>query len=116
MVQYTEKRTHLRVPLTYVTVDVFSKDNKRASQETCSIFDISVSGMKFVTHLHYEINLPLKVTFILPNSTIPIHSNATVVYQQPKNSLFHTGVQFADLGLIEFALLKKYVESFTKKN
>lgn len=111
-----EKRTHLRVPLTYVTVDVMAKNDKKASQETCSIFDISVSGMKFVTQTHYEINLRIKVTFILPDSIIPIHSNSTVVYQQPKNSLFHTGIQFVNLGLIEFALLKKYVESFTKKN
>jgi hypothetical protein len=116
MLHYIEKRQHLRIPLAFVTVDVYSTLKQIESTETCSIVDISVSGMKLISSNHYEINQPLRVTFILPGSTIPIRGDVIVMYQQPRNSLLHTGVQFTNLGLVEFALLKKYIESTEKRN
>jgi len=116
MKQFIEKRQSIRVPLTYVTVEIYSKFRQIKSSETCSIIDVSENGMKFISKDHYEINQYLRVTFILPGSTIPIRANAIVVYQQPHNSLRYTGIQFTDLGLIEFTLLKKYIETLTKKN
>ncbi len=114
--QFTERRQHIRVPLTYVTVEVYSSVKKLEEQETCSIVDISVNGMKFISQKNFQISQPLRVTFVLPGSTIPIRANAAVVYQQPRESLLHTGIQFTNLGLVEFALLKKYIETFNKKN
>ena len=116
MMHYTEKRQHLRVPLTFVTVDIYSKFKKIESSETCSIIDISVNGMKFISKTHFEISQPLRVTFVLPGSTIPLRADAIIIYQQPRNELLHTGVQFTSLGLVEFALLKKYIETCDKKN
>ncbi len=116
MNQFAEKRLNIRVPLTYVTVEVFSSLKKPDSVETCSIIDISVNGMKFISQHHHEISQALRLTFVLPGSTIPIRAQAAVVYQQPRESLLHTGVQFTNLGLVEFALLKKYIEIFNKKN
>lgn len=116
MVQYTEKRKHIRVPLTFVTVEVFTTHNEIDSSETYSIVDISEDGMKFISKMYYEINQPLRLTFILPGSTIVIRAGAIVIYQQPQNSLLYTGVKYTDLGLVEFALLKKYIEVITKKN
>jgi len=114
--QFTERRLNIRVPLTYVTVEVFSTLKKLESQETCSIVDISINGMKIISQNRFQMSQPLRVTFVLPGSTIPIRANAAVIYQQPRESLLHTGIQFTDLGLIEFALLKKYIETFDKKN
>ena len=114
--QFTERRQNIRVPLTYVTVEAFSTLKKLESQETCSIVDISVNGMKFISQTRFQISQPIRVTFILPGSTIPIRANAAVIYQQPRESLLHTGIQFTNLGLVEFALLKKYIETFDKKN
>lgn len=116
MIQYIEKRQSIRIPLAFVTVEVYSTLKQIESAETCSIVDISVSGMKLISSNHYEINQPLRVTFILPGSTIPIRGDVIVIYQQPRNSLLHTGVQFTNLGLIEFAILKKYIEATDKKN
>lgn len=118
MIQYTEKRQHIRVPLTFVTVEVVTGDdyNEVGSSETYSIVDISETGMKFISKTHYEINQPLQLTFILPGSTIIIRASTIVIYQQPHNSLYYTGVQYTDLGLVEFTLLKKYIEVLTKKN
>lgn len=114
--QFTERRLNIRVPLTYVTVEVFSSPKKITSQETCSIVDISINGMKLISQNRFQISQPLRVTFVLPGSTIPIRANAAVIYQQPRESLLHTGIQFTNLGLVEFALLKKYIETFNKKN
>lgn len=113
---FIEKREHIRVPLTYVTVDVYSSVEKVESSETCSIIDMSVNGMGFISKQHYEISQPLHITFILPGSTIPVRANAIVVYQIPRNDLKHTGIQFTNIGLAEFALMKKYIETMTKKN
>ena len=118
MIHYTEKRQHIRVPLTFVTVEVFAGNNydEVDSSETYSIVDISETGMKFISKERYEINQPLQLTFILPGSTIIIRASSVVIYQQPHNSLYYTGVQYTDLGLVEFTLLKKYIEVLTKKN
>jgi hypothetical protein len=114
--QFAERRQHIRVPLTYVTVEVYSSSNKKEIEETCSVVDISVNGMKLITQSSFQISQRLLVTFVLPGSTIPIRANAAVIYQQSRDSLLHTGIQFTDLGLVEFALLKKYIEIFDKKN
>ena len=113
---YIEKREHIRVPLTYVTVDVYSSVKKVESSETCSIIDMSVNGLGFISRQHYEISKPIRITFVLPGSTIPVRANAVVVYQIPRNDLLHTGIQFTNIGLAEFALMKKYIETMTKKN
>lgn len=113
---YIEKRQNIRIPLTFVTVEVFLENHQLDSSETCSIVDISITGMKFISCYHYQINQSLRITFVLPGSTIPIRANATVVYQQSRNSLLNTGIQFTNLGLIEFALMKKYIESIERKN
>lgn len=116
MNQFIEKRQYIRVPLTFVTVEVYSAFKQIDSSETCSIIDMSENGMKILSKENYEIQQRLRVTFILPGSTIPIRANAFVVYQQPHSTLRYTGIQFTDLGLIEFTLLKKYIETLSKKN
>ena len=113
---YIEKREFIRVPLTYVTVDVYSSVREVESSETCSIIDMSINGLGFISKKHYEISQPIRITFVLPGSTIPIRANAVVVYQIPRNELLHTGIQFTNIGLAEFALMKKYIEIMTKKN
>lgn len=117
MNQYSERRQHIRVPLSYVTVEIYNEEDKNiTSSETYSIVDISESGMKFQSKEHYEIQQPLRLTFILPGSTIPILATAIVVYQHPQNALFQTGVQFVSIGLIEFTLLKTYIETLLRRN
>lgn len=111
-----EKRQHIRVPLTFVSVEILSKKKKPSLFETCSIIDISESGMKFVTTRHLDIGVPIQLTFVLPNSTIPIKATSIVVYQQIHNMLFSTGVKFTILELVEFTLLKTYIESMIKRN
>ncbi|MBN1984367.1 MAG: PilZ domain-containing protein [Chitinivibrionales bacterium] len=111
-----EKRQHIRIPLTFVSVDVISKIQVIESSETCSIIDISESGMKFVSTRHYDIGSPMQLTFVLPASTIPIQAKALVVYQQLHNLLFSTGAKFTILELVEFTLLKTYIEALVKKN
>lgn len=113
---FIEKRENLRIPLTYVTVEVYSAFNTMESSETCLIADMSVSGLGFIAKNHYKISQPMRVTFVLPNSTIPIRASAVVIYQLPRNSLYHTGIQFTNISLAEFALMKKYIEFQTKKN
>ena len=113
---FTEKRVHLRIPLTYVTVDVFSSMNEVTFSETGTIIDMSVNGLGFISKKHYEISQPKRNTFVLPGSTIPIRANAVIIYQIPRNELLHTGIQFTNIGLAEFALMKKYIETMTKKN
>jgi hypothetical protein len=117
MNRYAEKRQHIRIPLSFVTVEIYN-DLKRdiTSSETYSIEDISESGMKFLSKEHYEIHRPLRLTFILPGSTIPILANSTVVYQHPQNALLSTGVQFVSIGLIEFTILKTYIETLLRRN
>ncbi len=113
---FIEKRENIRIPLTYVTVEVYSALHKMESSETCLIVDMSVSGIGLLSKNLYKISQPILVIFVLPESTIPIHANAVVIYQLPRNSLYHTGVQFTNISLAEFALMKKYVELQTKMN
>lgn len=116
MLSYTEKRRHIRVPLTFVTVEIFSEYEKVRSSETCSIIDLSISGMKFISKRHYSIGQPIRITFVLPDSTTPVRGNSIVVYQNLEGELMQTGIQFTDLGLIEYTLLKRYVESISRNN
>ncbi len=116
MSQFIEKRNYIRIPLTFITVSVADSPDKAASSETCSVVDISENGMKFVSKKHYAIHQPLNIAFILPNSTIPIQAESIVVYQQPHGSLRYTGIQFTKLDLIEFSLLKKFIEINTEQN
>jgi hypothetical protein len=116
MNQFIEKRQHIRLPLTFVTVDVISKSNKIESSETCSVIDISENGMKIISRRLYKMRQSLHITFVLPGNSIPIHAESIVIYQQPHNSLMYTGIQFVKLDLVEFTLLKKYIDHNTEQN
>lgn len=114
--QYKEKRQFIRIPLTYVTVDVYKDDENTEYAETCNIIDISESGMKFVTEKIYMIKQPIHLTFVLPEYNLPIHIEASIVYQQAQSALYQTGAKFSSIGLEEYALLKKFIENSTQKN
>lgn len=116
MDQFAERRQHIRVPLTYVTVEVAPVSEKEKSSETCSIIDISEGGMKFVSRGLYEIFQSLNLVFVIPGSTIHIRTKAVVVYQLLKHSLYTTGVQFTELNLTDLTILKAYIAALTKKN
>ena len=60
--------------------------------------------------------LPGPYTFVLPGNSIPIRAESMVIYQQPHNSLMYTGIQFIKLDLVEFTLLKKYIDRSTEQN
>ena len=116
MNNFIEKRHHIRIPLTFVTVEVFLQNNTTAYNQTSSIIDISESGMKFVSDRYFEIGTPLQLTFILPGSTISIQATALVIYQQMHQSLYNTGVRFSVLELIDFTLLRTYIDALISKN
>ncbi len=114
--QYKEKRQFIRIPLTYITVEIYSDRGNLKSSETCNIIDISENGMKFVTEKSYMIKQPIHITFVLPESPLPIQIEATVVYQQSQSTLLQTGIKFSSIGLEEYAILKKFIENSTLKN
>ena len=116
MNKFIERRQYIRVPLTYVTVEVISKSREIESSETCSVVDISENGMKIISKKLYKIRQKLHMTFVLPGNSIPIRAESMVVYQQAHNSLMYTGIQFIKLDLVEFTLLKKYIDQSTEQN
>ncbi len=116
MNNFIEKRLHIRIPLTFVTVEVISKSNKIESSETCSVIDLSENGMKIISKRLYKIRQNLHITFVLPGNSIPVRAESMVIYQQPHNSLMYTGIQFIKLDLVEFTLLKKYIDQSTEQN
>jgi len=117
MTQFIEKRHYLRVPLTYVTVDVVSKSNTVESSETCSIVDISENGMKFISKEEYHLHQQVHITFVLPGSVLPIQVDSIIIYQRYQEPLMrYTGIQFIRINPVEYILLKKYIELNTEQN
>ncbi len=116
MSHFIEKRQDIRIPLTFVTVEIITTDGQIKSSETCSIIDISENGMKFISKKHYQINQNILITFILPGSTIPIRADSVIIYQRPYHLLRYTGIQFTKINMIEFSLLKKYLELYSGQN
>lgn len=105
-----EKRKHSRVSLAYVTVDTISVTGEIKKTETNSVIDISESGMKFSTPTAYPVNFQLRLTFILPDTALPIRTEASVIHQQKIQEIYQTGVQFKGMTLAEYTILKTYIE------
>lgn len=105
-----EKRRHARISLTYVTVDAISVTGEIKKTETSSVIDISESGMKFSTPTAYPVNFLLRLTFILPDTALPIRTEASVIHQQKFLETYHTGVKFKGMTLAEYTILKTYIE------
>lgn len=105
-----EKRRHSRIALTYVTVDTISVTGEIKKTETNGVMDISESGMKFTTITAYPVNFQLRLTFILPDTALPIRTEAIVIHQQKIQEVYQTGVQFKGMTLAEYTILKTYIE------
>lgn len=106
----TEKRRHSRISLTYVTVDTISVTGEIKKTETNSVIDLSESGMKFSTVTAYPVNFLLRLTFILPDTALPIRTEGIVVHQQKIQESYQTGIQFKGMTLAEYTILKTYIE------
>lgn len=111
-----EKRRHSRISLTYVTVDTISVTGEIKKTETNSVIDISESGMKFSTPTAYPVNFQLRLTFILPDTALPIRTEANIVHQQKIQGTYQTGVQFKGMTLAEYTILKTYIERYLTAN
>lgn len=105
VVSHNDRRACPRIAVASVEVEVYSPLGDRSPPDTCSVVDLSESGMQFVANRAHDIKQDLRLTFLLPRTDIPIRTDAVVIHQVSASPL-RTGVRFRDLGMAERRLLR----------
>jgi hypothetical protein len=80
--------------------------------ESCSIIDISESGLRFATQKTYNENQVLRLTFILPHIKTPIQANALVIHRYFQDEHFHIGTQFVNMAAQDLTLMQGFLKKF----
>ena len=105
----SEKRQTPRIFPLLVSVEVTSIA-QGPTRETCTIRNLSETGMMFESALRFNQWDILRLTFMLPDTTFAIRTEAIVIHVLDKGT-YHTGVQFKSLAIAEHTLLRKFIAS-----
>jgi hypothetical protein len=106
--QGIERRAAPRIappPITYVRV-IASSTSQPGTHETCPIINVSETGMLFRSTKIFRPCDLLQLTFTLPNSSIAIRTESTVIHASDT-----VGVQFRNLAIAEHQILRHYIAS-----
>lgn len=120
MMNFNERRQHIRVEIDYVTVEVYPSSELFSSPEVsdiCSVLNLSENGMGFSSDKNYEPGRLLRLTFVLPDSMVIIRTNAIAIHSRQKNdNSYEIGVQFKNLGIAERKIIKHVIEKMLSES
>lgn len=109
-VPFAEKRTHRRIPLEDVTVEICTPRGVSDLVDICPIMNLSRSGMLFECHHRYRLSQTLRLTFVLPESIIIFRTNARVAHTYSANMRTFVGVHFEKLCTAELRAIDHFIE------
>jgi c-di-GMP-binding flagellar brake protein YcgR len=113
-----ERRHYPRVSLTHVTVEVYNSSGLLENPKFCFIINVSENGMLFKSDGKNEAYLSssrVRLTFTLPDNSIVIRSDATVVHSQETDLSIYVGVQFKNLTEPDQKSLQEFVQKSLEK-
>ncbi|OGS27471.1 MAG: hypothetical protein A2297_07750 [Elusimicrobia bacterium RIFOXYB2_FULL_48_7] len=102
------KRKHLRAD-SDILVDIFSADAIVNRGRGC-VVNISLGGIAIETESALDLGHELLIDMKLPGGTRPIEIHAKVVRQQNMGNLFHYGLKYTRLGLLQRIKLFFYIK------
>ena len=107
-----ERRRYPRVSLNHVTVEVYSDLGQLTGPEFCFIINVSENGMLFKADLQepgYDAGMLLRLTFVIPDNSIVIRTDATAIHVRVTELSQYVGVQFRNLSLAEVKLIRDFI-------
>jgi c-di-GMP-binding flagellar brake protein YcgR len=113
-----ERRQYPRVSLTHVTVEVYNAAGLLENPNFCFIINVSENGMLFKSdgkNKDYSSSSRVRLTFTLPDNSIVIRSDATVVHAQETDLAVYVGVQFKNLPAADKKSLQEFVQKSLEK-
>ncbi len=113
-----ERRHYPRVSLTHVTVEVYDSSGLLETPKFCFIINVSENGMLFKSdgkNENYSASSRVRLTFTLPDNSIVIRTDATVVHSQETDLAVYVGVQFKNLALSDLKSLQEFVQKSLEK-